>query len=189
MDPNHPINRAELIASIEAGYIYKYLFFWGHTTHAGEVDKACLSQWFPSPFTVDGRKYLTAEHWMMAEKARLFEDHEARTQILGVEAPADAKRLGRRVRNFDDATWSSHRMAVVVAGSEHKFQQNPALRDFLLRTGDRVLVEASPRDRIWGIGLGAKNERAAQPQLWRGENLLGFALMQARTRLRSGHCA
>lgn len=87
------------------------------------------------------------------------------------------------MRGFDQARWNAERFGIVVEGSVHKFGQDPALRDFLLGTANRVLVEASPRDLIWGIGLGAANEAAGDPRRWRGRNLLGFALMEARERL------
>lgn len=92
----------------------------------------------------------------------------------------------RLVRGFDDAVWARERFALVVEGSVHKFGQDPALRTYLLGTGERVLVEASPVDRIWGIGLAKDDPRSANPASWRGLNLLGFALMEARTRLRAG---
>jgi ribA/ribD-fused uncharacterized protein len=120
---------------------------------------------------------------MMAEKARLFGDGEAVQAILAAATPGEAKKLGRTVRDFDDTIWNAARFDLVVRGNVAKFGQDPALRDYLLGTRNRILVEASPRDRIWGIGLGAANERATDPTRWRGHNLLGFALMEARTRL------
>lgn len=171
--------------AVASGETFEYVFFWGHTPKVlGKIDASCLSQWYPAPFVVDGARYATAEHWMMAGKARLFGDDDALAAILDAPDPASAKALGRTVRGFDDARWNAHRFALVVEGNVHKFGQDAALRAFLLATGDRVLVEASPRDRIWGIGLGAANEDARDPRRWRGLNLLGFALMQARTRLR-----
>lgn len=120
---------------------------------------------------------------MMAEKARLFGDSEAREKILGAPSPAAAKKLGRTVRGFHQQRWAKARFDIVVAGSTAKFGQNPTLAAFLVGTRDRVLVEASPTDRIWGIGLAATNAAAERPEDWRGLNLLGFALMEARRRL------
>jgi ribA/ribD-fused uncharacterized protein len=177
----------ELIESTAAGRRVKYLHFWGHTPRKdGTIGSSCLSQWWPSPFEVDGVRYATAEHWMMASKARLFGDAEAERKALAAKSPAEAKKAGRLVRGFDDAIWERERFDIVRSGSVHKFGQDAALRDFLLATGDRVLVEASPMDRIWGIGLAADDERAQDPARWRGLNLLGFALMEAREELRSG---
>jgi ribA/ribD-fused uncharacterized protein len=159
----------------------KFLFFWGHQPPAdGGVGPGCLSQWWPAAFTIDGREYATAEHWMMWSKAMLFGDAEIAAQVLAVEHPNAAKTLGRQVSGFDQALWEDRRYAVVVEGSVAKFGQNPELGRFLLGTGDRVLVEASPLDRIWGIGLAASDPRAADPERWLGLNLLGQALMDAR---------
>ncbi|MDF2191057.1 NADAR family protein [Paraflavitalea sp. CAU 1676] len=171
---------------VEAGQAVEYFYFWGHTPkQAGTVDKSCLSQWFPASFEVDGVTYLTAEHWMMAHKALLFGDREAFEEVISCIKPAVAKEIGRKVRNFDDATWKEKRYAIVVEGSYHKFSQHEELRQFLLYTGQKIIVEASPRDRIWGIGMGQNNPDAMNPFKWRGGNLLGFALMEARDRLLS----
>ncbi|WP_093607885.1 NADAR family protein [Streptomyces indicus] len=175
----------ELASQVKSGLGVKFLHFWGHTPPpGGEVGKHVLSQWWPAPFEVDGVTYATAEHWMMAAKARLFGDAEAERKALGATSPAAAKKAGRLVRGFDDAVWERERFGIVTEGSVHKFAAHPELREYLLRTGDRVLVEASPMDRIWGIGLAADDERAGDPARWRGLNLLGFALMAARERLR-----
>ncbi|MEU3946797.1 NADAR family protein [Streptomyces sp. NPDC029526] len=192
-------SRQQLIEALRDGARVKYLHFWRHRPLPdGRIGASCLSQWWPSPFTVDGVRYATAEHWMMAEKARLFGDREAERQILAADHPGAAQRAGRRVRGFDEEVWRRERFRIVVEGSVHKFAADPALRSFLLGTagqdgsapapgvGGRVLVEASPVDRIWGIGLAADDERADDPERWRGENLLGFALMAARVRLRAG---
>ncbi|MFI7412322.1 NADAR family protein [Streptomyces sp. NPDC049627] len=174
-----------LIREVRAGARVRYLHFWGHRPLAdGRVGASCLSQWWASPFTVDGVEYATAEHWMMAEKARLFGDTEAERRVLDAGHPSEAKKAGRLVRGFDDAIWERERFRIVVEGSVHKFSAHADLRGFLLGTGDRVLVEASPVDRVWGIGLAARDEGAGDPERWRGPNLLGFALMEARERLR-----
>ncbi|CAL9294137.1 hypothetical protein SUDANB51_05927 [Streptomyces sp. enrichment culture] len=179
-------SREALIEAVRAGARAKYLHFWGHRPRPdGRIGPSCLSQWWPSPFTVDGVAYATAEHWMMAGKARLFEDAAAERAVLAAGHPAEAKKAGRLVRGFDEAIWARERFRIVVEGSVHKFGAHPDLREFLLSTGDRVLVEASPVDRVWGIGLAADDEAAMDPQRWRGPNLLGFALMEARERLRT----
>lgn len=173
-----------LIREVKTGARIKYLHFWGHRPRPdGRLGGSCLSQWWPSPFVVDGVEYATAEHWMMAGKARLFGDAEAERRVLAADHPAEAKKAGRLVRDFDDAMWERERFRIVVEGSVHKFGSDEALRTFLLNTGDRVLVEASPVDRIWGIGLAADDEAASDPERWQGPNLLGFALMEARERL------
>ena len=175
---------ADLLQALSLGLQPSYLFFWGHRPRAdGEVGKSCLSHWWPAAFEVDGRRYPTAEHFMMAEKARLFGDEPARARILAAAHPRQAKAIGRQVRGFDEERWQQHRLAIVARGNDAKFSQNPRLGSFLLGTHGRVLVEASPVDRVWGIGLGAGDPRATDPRQWRGLNLLGFALMQTRSRL------
>ncbi|MER6013679.1 NADAR family protein [Streptomyces bluensis] len=173
-----------LVREVRAGAKVKYLHFWGHRPRPdGRIGASCLSQWWPSPFTVDGVEYATAEHWMMASKARLFGDADAERMAVSATNPAVAKKAGRLVRGFDESLWQRERFGIVVEGSVHKFAAHADLREFLLGTGDRVLVEASPLDRVWGIGLAEDDERAVDPERWRGPNLLGFALMEARERL------
>jgi ribA/ribD-fused uncharacterized protein len=120
---------------------------------------------------------------MMTAKALLFGNAEMAACIRQAPHPGAAKALGRQVRGFREELWTEHRFELVVAGNLAKFGQNPDLREFLLGTGDQVLVEASPRDRIWGIGLAADDERATAPEQWLGLNLLGFALMEVRHQL------
>ncbi|MBO9561416.1 MAG: NADAR family protein [Niastella sp.] len=169
---------------IEAGQPVEYFLFWGHTQKQdGVVDKSCLSQWFPAPFTVDGVTYATAEHWMMAKKALLFGDQDAFQEILATPKPAVAKSICRKVKNFDAEAWKEVGYGFVTEGSFHKFSQHAFLKEFLIRTGKKVIVEASPFDAIWGIGLSQNSKEAMNPFKWRGTNLLGFALMEARDRL------
>jgi hypothetical protein len=161
-------------------------FFYGHRPlPGGRIGKACLSQWWPSSFTVEGDRYATAEHFMMAQKARLFCDRDVFARILAAPHPAEAKKLGRQVKGFDERAWREHRFDVVVRGNLGKFSQSRRLGQFLLATDGDVLVEASPTDRVWGIGLAAGDPRSNRPELWRGLNLLGFALTEVRDRLRS----
>lgn len=179
-----PRSVAELTAAVAAGEQVGYVHFWGHRPRRdGSVGPGCFSQWWPSPFSVDGTVYATAEHWMMAGKARLFGDAEAEARVIAAGDPQQAKKAGRSVRGFDEEEWLRHRFGLVVEGSVHKFARHPELGACLLGTGSRVLVEASPLDRVWGIGLAAGDEAAADPARWRGLNLLGFALMEARQRL------
>ena len=174
---------ASLRAAIAAGLRPTFLFFWGHTARDASVGKHVLSQWWPASFVIDGQEYPTAEHYMMAEKARLFGDEEARSQIIAATSPAQVKALGRKVRGFDEARWIANRFEIAQRGNVAKFNQNPELKDWLVNTSPMVLVEASPVDTIWGMGLAADDKRASDPHQWRGLNLLGFALMQVRAAL------
>lgn len=172
---------AEVISRIRQGQRVKFLFFWGHRPERdGRVGRGCLSQWWPAPFTVDGREFATAEHYMMWRKAMLFGDRDSAEEILRAPHPHRAKELGRGVRGFDQRRWEECRYGIVLAGCLAKFGRHADLRRFLLGTGDRVLVEASPVDPIWGIGLAADDPRAEDPRQWQGLNLLGFALTEAR---------
>jgi ribA/ribD-fused uncharacterized protein len=163
----------------------EFLFFWGHQPNRdGSLSKSCLSQWWVSPFEVDGIVYKTAEHWMMAGKARLFNDHNIAKQIIETDSPAEIKKKGRLVAGFEPATWNKEKFNIVVAGNFHKFSGNKALSEFLLNTADSVLVEASPVDSIWGIGMAENDPSINNPPQWKGENLLGYALMEVRDKLR-----
>lgn len=162
----------------------KFLFFWGHQPNKdGSIGKSCFSQWWEAPFEIDGITYPTAEHYMMAGKARLFNDKEVLEEILTVTHPHDAKKLGRKVKNFTPDVWNEHKFGIVLEANYAKFSQNETLKEYLVNTKDRIIVEASPRDRIWGIGMGQSNEKAMNPNLWRGHNLLGYVLMEVRDRL------
>ena len=124
---------------------------------------------------------------MMASKACLFNDEETLDHILKSSDPKEIKALGRQVKNFDKEAWDEAKYLIVLNGNYRKFTQNPALRDYLLSTGNRFLVEASPYDRIWGIGLAADDPRAMDSSQWQGENLLGFALMEVRDDIRRAY--
>ncbi len=171
------------------------LFYLPDATH-GE-----FCQWFPSNFTVskaqisslighapndadaeDSITFTCAEQFMMYCKAGRFYDEETQRGVLETTSPKEQKRLGRLTAGFTDASWDEVKSAVVVAGNIAKFGQNPILKGKLLATGDRLLVEASSRDRVWGIGYKAKHAMSNR-QHW-GENRLGKALMEAREHLR-----
>ena len=179
------MTRESLITSIQSGFTPKWAFFWGHTpSEDGSITKSCVSQWWEGhPFELEGITYSTAEHYMMAEKARLFDDEQTLNEVLATKSPTIAKKLGRKVSNFDDQAWLQNRCNIVLRGNMAKFSQHPALKTFLLQTGTHVLVEASPFDTIWGIGMSASDPNAEKPENWKGLNLLGFALMEVRQAL------
>ncbi len=179
--------RQNLIEQIDQGQEFDYLLFYGHKASAdGSVTASCLSQWFPAAFEIDGIKYPTAEHFMMAEKARLFNDSEMLQSILECKTPKEAKAFGRKVQNFDGLIWQKHCSEIVVKANLAKFSSNAAMADWLLLTAPKVLVEASMWDKIWGIGMTAQAPGARDPKLWKGLNLLGFALMETRDGLSQG---
>ena len=167
------------------------IFFYS-ADKGGRIDAGCMSQWANHGFVIDGIYYRYAEQFMMAEKARLFNDTESLEKILGARSPMIIKRLGRAVKNRNGERWTSDdkkewdgaRFDVVVRGNFAKFSQNTELKEYLLSTGDALLVEASPKDRIWGIGLDAAMAARMPEKDWPGQNLLGKALMQVRERLR-----
>ncbi|TKG95120.1 NADAR family protein [Puteibacter caeruleilacunae] len=165
----------------ERGDTLKFLYFWGHEkTNDQAVGNYCLSQWFECPFVINNLTYKTAEHWMMAQKALMFNDRESFEKIVKCDTPKEAKLLGRQVSGFDKKIWEDNRFRIVKFGNIHKFNQNRAYGEYLLQTGSKILVEASPVDTIWGVGLAKESNQIGDINAWRGLNLMGFALMEAR---------
>jgi hypothetical protein len=152
-----------------------YALFWGQWP----------SNWEASPFTIDGKSYTCVEQWMMAEKARLFGDTVAEARIMATADPADQKRYGRGVKGYVEDQWAAVRYQIVLRGVVEKYRQNEHLREKLLATGDLQFVEASPEDRVWGIGMRATDPGADNPRQWRGQNLLGKATTEARETIRA----
>lgn len=178
-------NKELLIEKINNGEDVEYLFFRGHRpSDDGQITKSCFSQWWQSSFVTEDKIYKTAEHWMMEKKALLFGDYEIAEKILIADDPGKVKNLGRLVTGYNDLKWQENREQIVTEGNYHKFNQHDKLKYFLLSTKDAVIVEASPVDTIWGIGLASNNAGAHDPKKWRGLNLLGFALMEIRDRFK-----
>lgn len=172
--------------NINKGNSVEFVFFWGHTpSKKGDITKTCMSQWFEISFEVGRVKYSSAEHWMMAEKAKTFKDFEILNEIVLAKNPEIVKELGRKIKNFNENTWNTCKYEIVKKGNFHKFSQNEDLKKYLLSTENKVLVEASPYDKVWGIGLGKESPDSIIPDNWNGENLLGFALMEVRDKLKS----
>jgi len=131
----------------------KYLFFWGHRpTKDGSVSQSCLSQWWMAPFKVEGSTFASAEHWMMHQKALLFSDGEMAAAILEAKSSAQAKKLGRKVKDFSPEVWEAHKYQIVVAGNHHKFSQHPELQTFLVNT--KTACWSRPAQWIEFGGLG-----------------------------------
>lgn len=143
------------------------------------------SNWHPSLFCDEGKEFLNTEQYLMWHKAMLFGDQVVAEAILRATSPAAMKALGRKVKGFDEAIWSRNRFGIMARGCYLKFRQNPDMEQELDETGERILVEASPVDRIWGIGLAEDDPRSLNQETWQGLNLLGKALMVARANLRT----
>lgn len=161
------------------------VLFWGHTPNPKKITASCLSQWYDCYFEIGGIMYHTTEQYMMASKARLFGDEDVFDEIMAADNPFDYKKLGRKIKGFEQEKWDAVKYDIVVEGNKAKFSQNPTIKEFLLSTGDAILVEASPYDKIWGIGLDREQAETVGVEQWPGENLLGCALMEARDWLRN----
>lgn len=164
-----------------SGEQLEYVYFWGHQpSKNGRITKSCLSQWWMSRFIENNVIYKSAEHYMMEGKARVFNDPVISGQIIIADSPQKVKSLGRKISNFNDKVWDEHKYQIVKQASYLKFSQNESLQEFLLSTGEKIIVEASPVDNIWGIGMAEDHPKIANPMEWQGENLLGFVLMEIR---------
>ncbi|KAH7380798.1 hypothetical protein BKA66DRAFT_419836 [Pyrenochaeta sp. MPI-SDFR-AT-0127] len=175
-----PVTTTKAASSEEQKEDSKPVYFWRPNDGNGY-----LGQWYWSEFTVDGETYATAEMWMMVQKARLFNDEAIAKKMLATTDPKTHKGLGRKVKNFDGKRWDDEKLRIVEEGNYHKFtisEDAANLRTMLMATGDRELVEASPLDKIWGVGFG-ENNAGANRHRW-GQNLLGIAVMNVRARLR-----
>jgi hypothetical protein len=152
----------------------KYVFFWS----------GIYSQWHKAPMTIDRVDFTTCEQYMMYQKAMLFNDKDIAYQILLTNNAKEQKSLGRMVQNFDKAVWDKACLGIVYKGNYAKFTQNEDLREQLLSTGDRILVEASPLDSIWGIGMSEDDAAVENPANWKGLNLLGQAITLVKQELK-----
>ena len=148
--------------------------------HNPDEEYGFLSNWYLSSFCVDGQEFSSMEQYMMYKKAKLFQDEQIATDILKTQDVGEIKALGRQVKNYDDVIWNGRRQIIIYQGLLKKFGQNEELKEKLLETGDDILAECAVRDRIWGIGLSMKDEERFQVSSWKGQNLLGFALMEVR---------
>ena len=151
-----------------------FVFFW----------KSWLSNWQRSPFVIDGVIYNCVEQYMMTEKARLFADSVTEAAILATDFPREQKALGRRVRGYDEARWAAVRRDVVLRATLEKYRQNPELKAKLLAE-EGTFVETNPADAVWGIGMSMDEAGVEDSANWRGQNLLGQVITEARDILRS----
>lgn len=156
----------------------KYIFFCSHVPN--KLGVHIFSQWFPCKFTDGKVNYLNAEQYMMSQKSLLFGDHEVYNLVMETDDPEIMKKLGRKIKGFDEKIWDEHKFKIVVDGNHLKFGQNPELFKKLKSTGNKIIVEAASYDIVWGIGLKAEVAVNIPEQDWPGLNLLGKALMKVR---------
>lgn len=174
----------KLRKDFNSGKKIDFLFFYGHTNDKKEVTKSSLSQWYIKDFKENDLLFNCMEKYMMYNKALLFDDKDIANEILNNNQPKAIKELGRKVKNFNDELWDKMKYKIVFTGNYYKFSQNTDLRNFLLSTKNKVLVEASPYDKVWGIKMKYDDENIENPFCWKGKNLLGFALMEARDEIK-----
>jgi len=152
----------------------KYVFFYNDE----------FSQWHRAPMLIDGIRYNCAEQYMMHQKALLFDDTEIAGLIMSADFAAVQKKLGRAVKGFHQTKWDRYCLSIVYKGNLAKFSQNPELRKLILSFGDRVFVEASKFDSVWGVGFSEYDDEILNPENWRGTNLLGTVLTMVRNELK-----
>ena len=177
VQPAASTNRSMITASNAGGGESDWCVAFWHAPHWG-------AQWLKCEFVVDGITFNCAEQFMMYQKAKLFNDRRTAEHILTLTEPKLMKASGRKVTPFDENKWNEHSMRIVTEGNLAKFSQNPSLKAALLATAEKVIVEASPLDTIWGIGVGVEKAVASREN-WRGQNKLGQCLMAVRTQLRN----
>ncbi len=151
-----------------------HVYFWG----------SVFSNWAEAHFEHDGEIFENSEQAFIWEKALCFKDYEIANKILLINDPKLVKALGRKVKNFDDNIWLKKRYQVMLDVCYAKFQQNPELKKILLSTGNKIIVEASLYDKIWGVGLHWKDDAILDKSNWKGENLLGKILMEVRNKIK-----
>ena len=152
--------------------------------HPGEPG-GWMSNWFLSPFTLDGTDFSSMEQYIMVRKCRLFGDEALAAAVLRTDEPGEQRAIGRQVKDYQEVIWAGIRQAVAFRGLYAKFSQNEALKALLLGTGSAVIVECVGIDAVWSCGFGLEDEERLDLSRWRGQNILGFALMEVREALRA----
>lgn len=153
--------------------------------HNPDEENGYLSNWYMSDFTINGIRFSSMEQYMMYSKAMCFGDSTIAKEILANDDVAIIKRLGRKVSNFNESHWVGVRQIIIYEGLLAKFLQNKDLADKLVLTDDAILAECAVKDGIWGIGLSMTDPDRLDRSLWHGKNLLGYALMMVRKRIKS----
>jgi ribA/ribD-fused uncharacterized protein len=151
-----------------------HIYFWG----------GIFSQWYDCKFVEDRITFTSAEQYMMYHKAKAFNDYGSMFLVMDTTSPREQKAIGRAIKGYSDEIWGPIRYATVVQGNYLKFTQNEDLKALILSTGNKHIVEASPYDKVWGIGLGPADDKVLDESKWDGQNLLGKAVMEVRDRIR-----
>lgn len=154
--------------------------------HNPEEENGYLSNWYLTDFVVDNIKFSSIEQFMMYKKAVCFSDREIAESILKTSDVGKIKELGRQVSGYQENIWNGVRQIIVYKGLIEKFSQNAMLKEQLKETKDSVLAECAVKDRIWGIGLSMNDPKRMDINQWKGQNLLGYALMMVREKLEEG---
>lgn len=155
----------------------QYIFFWSEKNTYG-----FMSNFYPCTFKENSYTYNCSEQYFMKKKQELFDptNEQLANAIMNTSDPKEIKKYGRAVKNYNETIWNTHRFNAMLNANKLKFSSNPNLREQLLETGNKILVEASPYDNIWGIGLDKKDALTLEPDKWPGQNLLGKVLMEVR---------
>ncbi|HCI23855.1 MAG TPA: DUF1768 domain-containing protein [Lachnospiraceae bacterium] len=151
--------------------------------HNPDEENGFLSNWYLSDFSINGISFTSMEQYMMYQKAVCFQDENIAEQILATKDVAKIKELGRCVSGYNDQYWNGVRQIIVFEGLLAKFTQNELLKKQLKDTQNAILAECAVKDCIWGIGLSMNDSNRLKPELWKGQNLLGFALMIVRNKI------
>ena len=151
--------------------------------HNPDEENGFLSNWYLSEFIIDNQKFTSMEQYMMYKKAMCFNDSEIAKQIIEIDDVAKIKELGRKVSGYNDHIWNGVRQIIIYDGLIAKFTQNEELRARLLATDNSMLAECAVRDCIWGIGLSMTDLKRLDMSEWKGQNLLGYALMLVRAKM------
>lgn len=174
-------NYQELVQQIQTGQSFEYLTFSRKTAEEPIVNNECLSLLFRAPFRAEGALFKSAEHFVVAEKARMFKDLPSALKAIMAKTPERAHTIGQGIQGFDEAIWAENCEALLVKANFYKFKAHQLLRDFLLCTGDKVLVYADADDLLLGAGFACDSQQyLTDPTRWPGKNLLGFSLMTVR---------
>lgn len=177
--PQYSVNNLLSMEDIE---LAAYVFF--AEAEQGEINASCMNMKYIAPFDVGEDHYVSAEHYYLAEKAKIAGDFKSRELIKKATEPAEFRMLEREIENLNPVTWDEVKYAIALVGNYHKFWNNMALKKYLMTTEQKILAYTDSEDLIWGTGLDIDHEDAEDPSKWPGQNLLGFAIMELRDHLR-----